>query len=34
MGQAPHKICIELIENLLQQLNESKIKEDDYGYTL
>ncbi|MDO6473258.1 hypothetical protein [Maribacter sp. 1_MG-2023] len=25
---------IELIENLLQQLNESKIKEDDYGYTL
>tara|TARA_R110002051_G_scaffold165130_3_gene235995 strand:- start:53320 stop:53859 length:540 start_codon:yes stop_codon:yes gene_type:complete len=25
---------IELIENLLQQLNESKLKDDDYGYTL
>ncbi|MUH38129.1 hypothetical protein D9O36_19940 [Zobellia amurskyensis] len=25
---------IELIENLLRQLNESKLKDDDYGYTL
>ena len=25
---------IELIENLLRQLNESKLKDDEYGYTL
>lgn len=31
---ANYRKRIELIENLLQQLNESKIKEDDYGYTL
>ncbi|HDZ05930.1 hypothetical protein LCGC14_0122270 [marine sediment metagenome] len=29
-----YKKRIELIENLLQQLNESKIKDEDYGYTL
>lgn len=29
-----YKKQIELIENLLQQLNESKIKDEDYGYTL
>ena len=31
---ANYKKRIELIENLLRQLNESKIKEEDYGYTL
>ncbi len=29
-----YKQRIELIENLLKQINDSKIQEDDYGYTL
>ncbi|MFS4447709.1 hypothetical protein [Maribacter sp. 2307UL18-2] len=29
-----YKKRIELIENLLKQINDSKIQEDDYGYTL
>ena len=29
-----YKQRIELIENLLQQINDSKIQNDDYGYTL
>jgi len=29
-----YKQRIELIENLLKQINDSKLKDDDYGYTL
>lgn len=31
---ANYKQRIELIENLLKQINDSKIQDDDYGYTL
>ena len=31
---ANYKKRIELIENLLKQINDSKIQDDDYGYTL